>query len=755
MHWRRYWLAFTASAALGWAVCASVALAATMVSGAVTTEAGKPVAHARVSLSGAGRSERVESDAAGRFAFVSVVAGEYDVVASSPAGVARVHLVVTDAPVELELRLVPGTLGRVVVVSGNSLLRNGGSTTVSAVQLAHSPATTSLAGVFLQLPGAVHGSNGQVHFNGEHGDINYSLDGVPLPQELNRVIGSEVDASIIGSLEVIEGAFPAKYGNNFGAEMNIATVATGESVHGQATAGGGTVGESELGFLQQAALANRGGVTVAAHEARLGWALDPPTPSSLHDFGSVASQFIRAALPLGHRDFLNLDLLHAYQTFQIPPDTAHGVSPGTDDVETQNDGFAAITLIHAVGTRGSLSFGPYAKVSNIRDFPDPGNDLAGATACTAPNATCLFSLFDNRTARDIGVRATYALAAGKHAIEAGATYDAAHIEKHYAVLVQAMSSFGTSPTSIVDDTPNVAHSVGVYLQDGWQLSPAYRIDYGLRSDTFTIFSTDFRNGYARISPRVKVTRILGPRSSLYAYYGRLFTPFSFENISPAGVLNTSINQTPAFDLKPERASLYEFGGVFPLGAQASASWRMAHKRLVDVLDDAQLGATNLHQDINFADGVADIQTILAQLPRPNGSRDYVTLTHARAVNRGCGSQLFSGCPPPPYDYFDADHDQRWSAAAGKEMHLSGGAWLTITAEYGSGLSTGASCDICKVAPHLTFDAQIGRPVGPRATVVVALHNLLEDRYALTQNSSLQATHYAPPRSLDISYRASW
>ena len=43
------------------------------------------------------------------------------------------------------------------------------------------------------MPGAVRGVNGVVHINGDHGVINYMIDGVALPQELNRDIGGEIN----------------------------------------------------------------------------------------------------------------------------------------------------------------------------------------------------------------------------------------------------------------------------------------------------------------------------------------------------------------------------------------------------------------------------------------------------------------------------------------------------------------------------------------------------------------------------------
>jgi outer membrane receptor for Fe3+-dicitrate len=125
------------------------------------------------------------------------------------------------------------------------------------------------------------------------------------------------------------------------------------------------------------------------------------------------------------------------------------------------------------------------------------------------------------------------------------------------------------------------------------------------------------------------------------------------------------------------------------------------------------------------------------------------------VNRGCGSQLLSGCAPPPYDWFNADHDQRWDGSLGKEFQFGRNRWLTVTSEYGSGLSTGAACDRCKVPAHLTFDAQLGQPLGQQGVLILAARNVFNDRYAVTINSSLQGTHYAQPRSLDVTYRLSY
>ncbi len=77
--------------------------------------------------------------------------------------------------------------------------------------------------MLLQLPGAARGANGVVHINGDHGDINYIVDGVQIPQELNRTIGTEFDPNDIAFVETLQGAYPAQYGERFASVININT----------------------------------------------------------------------------------------------------------------------------------------------------------------------------------------------------------------------------------------------------------------------------------------------------------------------------------------------------------------------------------------------------------------------------------------------------------------------------------------------------------------------------------------------------
>ena len=253
----------------------------------------------------------------------------------------------TGASVNLILKLTK-TIGRTstTVVSHAAQVQHAGTdVALSTVTLSRSPAAGSTSGVLLQVPGAARGANGAVHVNGDHGDINYVVDGVALPQALNRVIGNEVDASNVAFAEVLEGAYPAQYGERFGAVLNLASRGGTPGPRGvtfDATGGAFARYEATLGY--HAPVGRGGSLLVASRTGRDGRALDPASENAPHDAGSDANQFLRLTLPYGKGSFANFTLSHSLQTYQIPPDVAAGAPAAQDDNETQDDVFASLQI---------------------------------------------------------------------------------------------------------------------------------------------------------------------------------------------------------------------------------------------------------------------------------------------------------------------------------------------------------------------------------------------------------------------------
>ncbi|MBV8222036.1 MAG: TonB-dependent receptor, partial [Candidatus Eremiobacteraeota bacterium] len=383
-------------------------------------------------------------------------------------------------------------------------------------------------------------------------------------------------------------------------------------------------------------------------------------------------------------------------------------------------------------------------------------------ALTIPNyttSTCAYSLADNRTAYDYLVNGDYALSSRAHTLRFGASYDIANVPKYYAItlqpanylapLLQPLQPFGPYP--VIDNAPNVGHIETAYAQDSWQMGPQYELDYGLRWTAFQIFSTSFDQGFTQFSPRVKFMRLFTPRSSAYVYYGRFFTPFSFENVSPyaAFLLNLPIQPTLAqFDLKPQRDSVYEVGGHLPIGA-GDLGLRVMQKDATDLIDDTQVGVTLLHQDINYQLGRIATQSAVYQQPLAHNGRLYVTANHTYSVNKGCETQLLAPCFGSPTDWTPADHEQRWGATAGIVLNDQRGGWFSADGEYGSGLSSSAcppgTPGFCKYTPHTVLSVEKGFALGAQTAAWLRITNLLNNQYWITLDNA-QGNHYAAGRS---------
>jgi hypothetical protein len=783
------------------------AQATTFLSGTITA-AGRPVDNATVIATGANLTLHTKTDARGAFRFSAVPIGTYTIAANATQGSASLRVDVGGAGAAVSLDLVPiKQIGSTSVTARPPVRGSGTDLTLNEQLLSRSPSSGNLPNMLLQLPGAARGANGVVHINGDHGDINYIVDGVQIPQELNRTIGTEFDPNDMAFVEALQGAYPAQYGERFASVVNITTRNgsgppgfTGEFNAGSFATANGT--------LSYHANIGAGSLVVASSNSQTNLGLDPPAYGSPHNAASNTNQFLRYTLPTGP-NYLNLTISRSYQTYQIPNDVNGGEPASTDDNQSQEDLFATLQFRHPIGDHGSLSFGPMYKRSRIRDVGDPTNDFiygearnpgaptdcAQALTSTGPivggvvtnpvanpgvaysTASCGLSLNSDRTAIDTGGNLDYQNRSAKHDVGFGLYYDATHVSKAYGVTLQPGNFLAPiftpltpgAPYTVVDNVPNAGHLTAAYLQDSWHMGRSWQLDYGVREDLFLVSSSQFASGFSQLSPRIKLTRFFGPRNSVYAYFGRFFTPFSLENVSPtaAYTLNLPLQSSVAqFDLKPQRDSDYEVGAHFGLG-RGDLGVRIAQKNATDLIDDTQVGITDLHQDINYAEGRIATQTAYYQLGLPHGGRFYASLTHTYSVNKGCETQLLAPCFGTPDDWTPADHDQRIDATAGFLHNDQHGGWIAGDAEYGSGLSSalnsngGITCagpgytsnigGPCKRTPHLVFNVQKGIALTKTAALTFRIQNLLNDQYYVTYLNA-QGNHVAPPRTFELGVR---
>jgi outer membrane receptor protein involved in Fe transport len=762
-----------------------LALVGTALLSGTVRNASAPVGGATVVAQGNQRTLRTATNASGRFAFPPLPLGTYEVRAESGQLRATARVDLGSGGADIVLALAPlSQIAHTLVTRSSTTGGSGSDVVLNSTDLTRLPYANNFSEMEVQLPGAARGANGVVHLNGDHGVINYVLDGVPLPQELTRDIGAEIDINDLSFVDVIEGAYPAQYGLKFGSVFDMATGAGigPPGFDGYISAGSYTNAQSTLGY--HAPLIGGGGFDIAVSGLSTTRGLDPPNFNSPHNDASALDELARFTIPAGGNDFTNVTLLESHSTFQIPNDVANGEPADTDDNETQADTLLSVQFHHTLPNGGTLTFGPAYKASSIADFGDPANDwLYGERLNTEPppygnggqptdcaNAftvapgnpsafplMCGYSLADDRTALDYIAQGDYTQKSGAHTFSAGSSYDLTRVLKYYAITLQPNNFLSNAPVTVTDDTPNLGNTYASYVQDSWRLGPLWQADYGLRYDFFTIKSAQFSQGFGAFSPRLKITRYVGRRANVYAYVGRFFEPFSFENVSPSAayLLNLPLQRSQAqFDLKPERDTMLELGGHIPVG-DGDLGWRVWQKNACDLIDDTQVGLTLLHQDINYVLGRISQEALNYVRPLPFGGHAYLSVAHVVSLNSGCETQLLAPCFGQPTGYTPADHEQRYSTASGILFNDRRGGWFSADAEYGSGLSS-AVCPpgtpgYCKQTPHTVFNLQRGIAMSSKTAFVFNVQNLLNDRYFVTLLNA-QGNHYAAPRTFDLGIR---
>ena len=95
--------------------------------------------------------------------------------------------------------------------------------------------STPLNQVLLQAPGVVQDSYGALHVRGDHGNLQYRIDGIILPESISG-FGQTLDTRIINSVSLLTGALPAQYG------LRSAGVISIDTRSGAKLGNGGSVG---------------------------------------------------------------------------------------------------------------------------------------------------------------------------------------------------------------------------------------------------------------------------------------------------------------------------------------------------------------------------------------------------------------------------------------------------------------------------------------------------------------------------------
>jgi hypothetical protein len=200
--------------------------------------------------------------------------------------------------------------------------------TSKSLQALPQGANANVNQIVLQSPGIWQESFSQIHIRGEHGNVQYRIDGVQFPQGLS-FFGQALESRFANSASVLTGSLPAQYGINAAGVIDIQTKTGFTSPGLSLSMYGGSWGWLQPSFEE------------GGHSGPIDWfiggdylhndrGIDNPAPTygALHDTTNQFHGFAHVSGILDENTRLSL-LVGAYSgQFQIPNIEGKPTTPG-------------------------------------------------------------------------------------------------------------------------------------------------------------------------------------------------------------------------------------------------------------------------------------------------------------------------------------------------------------------------------------------------------------------------------------------
>jgi outer membrane receptor protein involved in Fe transport len=604
------------------------------------------------------------------------------------------------APASGELTEVVITARRLNAARAEIETQTGASTyTITSEAIAATPGgdNVQLNQVLLQAPDVVQDSFGQLHVRADHNDLQYRLNGIILPEGIS-VFSQTLSPRLISSLSLITGALPAEYGLRTAGIIDLTTNSGLLQPGGEVSVYGGSYSTFQPAAEYGGSSGNFSYYMSGDYKQNnLGIESPDGSTNPLHDHTTQGHAFGYFEKILDSENRLSLIAGLSDDHFEIP--NQRGLQPGlgysvlgqseflSDNLnETQHElaEYAIVSWQHSQGAldwQTSLS----ARYTSLHFSPDLIGDLLyNGIAQDA---------FKDDTALAWQTDGAYKINAA-HTLRAGFFYQHDSAESNTTSLVLPINALGVPtsdiPSSVPDNGTQAQQIESVYLQDEWQVLAPLTINYGLRFDHYSAYSSG-----SQLSPRLNFVWKLDSGTTVHGGYSRYFTPPPFELVgSETFTKFTGTSALPpgsvTLDTPPlaARANYYDFGVQQKLlNNNLTLGLDSYYEQAQHLIDEGQFGAPIILTPFNYRDGLIGGVEFTANYTLENFSV-YGNLSFQAAHGKGIESAQFNFSQDKldyvADNYIHLDHEGRVSASGGVS-YLWLGTRLSADMLFGSGL----------------------------------------------------------------------
>ncbi|MGC1549050.1 MAG: TonB-dependent receptor [Rhodanobacter sp.] len=635
-----------------------------------------------------------------------------------------------------------------------------------AIQALPLGASSPMNQVLLQAPGVVQDSYGQLHVRGDHANLQYRINGVLIPESISG-FGQTLDPRTIQSVKLLDGALPAQYGERTAAVVDITTKS------GSSLGNGGSVGVTAGSFgtfnpnVSFWGDSGNWSYFFTANYLQNNVGIENPTASRtpIHDHTNQVKAFGDVTYLINNDTRLSLMFGVANNRFEIPNnpsqtpqygylDTVSFNSANLNEQQDEQTRFGVLALQGKFGeTDYQVSLGQ--RYSGLQYSPDVVGDLmfngvAGAI---------------NQSDRASTVQADFAMPwGGSHTLRYGlyGAFDQATTSTNSLVFPTNPdgSQASTVPFNIFTGDHITARTWAAYVQDEWNISDNWTVNYGLRGDQYEAFRTE-----SQLSPRVGVVWQATDSTTVHAGYSRYFTPPQTELISSKDI-NLFANTTNAVLNYGNNTPLAERSNYFDVGVSQNvgSAWTFgldAYYRKVDRLqDEGQFGTALIYSTFNYAQGrVRGTEFSVSYDEGPLTA--YFNFAYNRAMGKDVITSQYNFNPVElayiADNYIHLDHDQKLTSSGGVNYAITESTKVGADYIFGSGLrENGLTPNGLSLPYYFQLNLNVSHDFNfdgfGKLHTQLALINALDRTYELRSGTGVGvgAPQYGPRRGLYLS-----
>lgn len=650
-----------------------------------------------------------------------------------------------------------------------------------------------LQDVLLTIPSAAYGALKQVHIRQDHANLQFRIDGVPIPDTVSSTFSDVISPRAWERADIILGGMEAQYGNKTAALLDITTKSGTKPSFGsvQMFGGsnktinpsfeyGGTIGEKFRYYLFNSHTATNRGI-------------EPPTLGKevFHGQSERNQTFFRGDYQMDNKNNLSLVFLNSIAKYQIPTAPGGEADPSglllpllqnsrpgftpvasqfLDENQKEHNQYSHLVWRHDVNANNFFSLAGYFRHTRATFKTDPFNVLAYTADPEEP-----FSAADqDRMAYSTGLRYDHTYIPHKeHLIKFGF-----QIDRTQAVNKTGLFLFDRDPgtgepignlRNVRSDNRLIGWRQEFWIQDQWSPNEHWTFNVGLRGDAVQYLVSE-----GQVSPRIGVTYKATQSHVFHAFYGRQFTPPNLEAISFAKLNTIGTTAQPENltnnNVRAERAHYMEIGSYHALSRWATLQLTGYYKIARYLSDAGQFGTTPLLNffafDRGWQRGIDG--SVKLQLMENLTARGSVGWGQCKGYGLQSGHFLLE---QKEIDDINSkggvfcDHTQMVTSSAVVSYRFLERTTLSGQMLFGSGLRTAADEDAKTNSTHspsytiynLSLTHTIPLPWHNQKLVLgFDVINLLDQRYFINQGEGsigLGVSHAGMPRS--FFFRGQW